>query len=260
MLAPHVDTTPAGPCAKRRPGPCTARRPPLALLVVSILAACLLAGCATSAPRPAGKGTQRPYTIKGKTYRPLPDARGYSEQCQASWYEPGWFSGNITANGERLRSGAMTCAHKILPINTMLRVTNMENGREIVVRVNDRGPFVSGRCIDLTPAGAKALGFYAKGGALVRVSVEGDIPGGEADNPPGPFYVQVGAFAMRENAEALAGRLARTGYAQTRMQEKILSGQRLWLVQAGTFATLNDARGAQQALAGEFPDAFVIAQ
>lgn len=228
----------------------------LALAVVSLLAA----GCPGGAPRPAGKGTQRPYAIKGKTYQPLASAHGFHEEGLASWYEPGWFSGKTTANGERLRSGDLTCAHKLLPMDTMLVVTNLENGREVAVRVNDRGPFVSGRVIDLTPAGAKALGFYGKGSARVRLATYGDVPGMDGDDPPGPFYVQVGAFALRENADRLMLGLIRRGHLDTRVQEGPDHGRTLWRVQAGLFPTLSDALAGRSRLSQDFPDAFVIAR
>lgn len=236
--------------------------PPALWAVLAVLAlSILVAGCPGGAPRPAGKGTQRPYAIKGKTYQPLASAHGFREEGLASWYEPGWFSGKTTANGERLRSGDLTCAHKLLPMNTMLVVTNLENGREVTVRVNDRGPFVAGRVIDLTPAGAKALGFYGKGSARVRLATLGDVPGMDADDdPPGPFYVQVGAFALRENADRLMLGLIRRGYLDTRAQEGQDHGRTLWRVQAGLFATLADAQAARSRLSQEFPDAFVIAR
>ncbi|WP_243357594.1 SPOR domain-containing protein [Fundidesulfovibrio terrae] len=228
-------------------------------ILAALLAALLAASCASHAPRGPG-GTQRPYTIKGKTYRPLPSGEGYREEGLASWYEPGWFSGKTTANGERLRSGELTCAHKVLPMNTMLRVTNLENGREVTVRVNDRGPFVAGRCVDLTPAGARELGFYGKGSARVCLATEGDVPGMRGGQLPGPFYVQVGAFAVRENADRLSQRMLRKGYARTRVQEGSQTGQVLWRVQAGTFASMDEAHAEQERLSVEFPDAFVLAQ
>jgi len=252
-------------------------RPGLALLAALIL----LAGCAPTGPRPASKATFRPYSIGGKTYRPLMTAHGYREEGYASWYEPGWFSGKTTANGERLDPDALTCAHKLLPINTMLRVRNLENGREVVVRVNDRGPFVAGRCVDLTEAGARALGFYGRGKARVALAVDGPPPAqGVAPAPPpagsppaqpgqatvpdwqffGPFYVQVGVFAVRENAHNLARRLTDMGYAGTTVQEADQSGQRVWRVQAGDFASLGEAMEAQDRLAGRFPDAFVVSR
>jgi len=243
--------------ARLTPMPAPILTPILALLLALALA---LGGCASHAPKPAGKGTQRPYTVKGQTYRPLANAEGYQEEGLASWYEPGWFSGKTTANGERLHSGDLTCAHKVLPINTMLRVTNLENSRSVVVRVNDRGPFVAGRCVDLTPAGAKALGFHGRGTTRVRLSTEGDVPGMKDGQLPGPFTVQVGAFAVRANAERLTARMAAHGYPDTRLQQGDQTGVMLWRVQAGSYPTLADAQLAQERLAAEFPDCFVLAR
>ena len=231
-----------------------------ARILAALLAAIFLASCSGTAPKGAPKGTFRPYTIKGKTYYPLKHGHGYAEEGYASWYEPGWFSGKTTANGERLRSGDLTCAHKVLPMNTMVRVVNLENGREVTVRVNDRGPFVAGRCIDLTPAGAQALGFYGKGKARVSLSTEGGVPGMRDDGLPGPFFVQVGAFAQEANARGLAGALARRGYTGTRIEAGDQTGQFLWRVQAGQFDSMNDALAALDRLAPEFSGAFVIAR
>ncbi|GFK95334.1 Endolytic peptidoglycan transglycosylase RlpA [Fundidesulfovibrio magnetotacticus] len=284
-------------------------------LLALLAAAALLAGCSATGPRPASKATFRPYSIGGKTYHPLYNAQGYREEGYASWYEPGWFSGKTTANGERLDSDALTCAHKILPMNTLVRVRNLDNGREVTLRVNDRGPFVAGRCLDLTEAGAKALGFHGRGTARVALSVDGpaaNAPGGApqasavpgastsgttapastaqpqtaaawsppvqaqatastvAASPdrapaqaqwllPGPFRIQVGVFAVRENARVLAGNLVRMGYPGSTVQEADQAGVRVWRVQAGDFATLDEALAAQDKLAARFPGAFVVA-
>lgn len=110
----------------------------------------------------------KPYTIRGVTYYPLISARGFRETGIASWYGPG-FHGRRTANGERYNMYAMTAAHKILPLNTTVRVTNLRTGRSIHVRINDRGPFVPGRVIDLSKAAAARLGILAAGTGRVRV-------------------------------------------------------------------------------------------
>ena len=101
------------------------------------------------------RGT-KPYTIRGKTYYPLLSAHGFRETGIASWYGPD-FHGKLTANGERYDMHGMTAAHKLLPFGTQVKVTNKSNGRSIVVRVNDRGPFVANRVIDLTRTGADRL-------------------------------------------------------------------------------------------------------
>jgi 3D (Asp-Asp-Asp) domain-containing protein len=122
-----------------------------------------------SKPPPSNIRTQRPYQIYGIWYYPLPTAEGYSEKGNASWYGPG-FHARPTANGETYDMYAMTAAHKVLPIGTHVKVTNLKNNRSIIVRVNDRGPFVSGRIIDLSYTAAETLGMARTG--VVPVQVE----------------------------------------------------------------------------------------
>jgi rare lipoprotein A len=98
------------------------------------------------------------YTVKGKVYRPLKSAKGYKARGLASFYSKR-FHNRKTANGERYNMHAMTAAHRTLPFNTRLRVKNLKNGRTVVVRINDRGPFYSMRIIDLSYAAANRLGI-----------------------------------------------------------------------------------------------------
>lgn len=97
----------------------------------------------------------RPYRVNGRTYYPLRSARGYRERGIASWY--GWESGDRTAMGTRFNPRALTAAHRTLPLPSKVKVTNLKNKRSVVVTVNDRGPFVKGRLIDLSYGAAKAL-------------------------------------------------------------------------------------------------------
>tara|TARA_B100000767_G_scaffold274224_1_gene306558 strand:- start:2953 stop:3924 length:972 start_codon:yes stop_codon:yes gene_type:complete len=113
-------------------------------------------------------GNFSPYTVLGKTYTVLDDSANYKERGDASWYGTK-FHGRLTANGERYNMYAMSAAHKSLPIPTYVKVTNLENRRHIIVRVNDRGPFHPGRIIDLSYAGASKLGILKKGTARVEV-------------------------------------------------------------------------------------------
>jgi len=113
-------------------------------------------------------GNKNPYTVNGRTYQLMPSAKGYSEEGMASWYG-NKFHGRKTSNGETYSMYGMTAAHKTLPIPAYVRVTNLANGRQIIVRVNDRGPFHAGRIIDLSYAGAKKLGYHQHGTARVRV-------------------------------------------------------------------------------------------
>lgn len=150
-------------------------------LLLSALAVLLLAACsetkgtsesltlpsAPQSPQPYKVG--KPYQVDGVWYYPKVDM-DYDETGIASWYGPG-FHGQYTANGEIYDQNALTAAHKTLPLPSMVRVTNLDNGRSIVVRVNDRGPFVNGRIIDLTRRDAQLLDFIGQGTAKVRVQV-----------------------------------------------------------------------------------------
>jgi rare lipoprotein A len=121
-----------------------------------------------------GRVKTSPYVVKGKRYMPMSveEARTYRETGMASWYGYETYhqvDGHMTANGEAFDPNGLNAAHKHLPLPTFVRVINLENKREIIVRVNDRGPFVDGRIIDLSAGAAKKLGFYNKGTARVLV-------------------------------------------------------------------------------------------
>ena len=149
-----------------------------AKVAVAIGVVLFVAACGTSERKtayvapPPGEGTYKigkPYDIDGVTYRPMVD-ESYDETGIASWYGPK-FHGKRTANGEFFDMNAVSAAHKTLPMPSMVRVTNLDNGRQISVRVNDRGPFVRGRIIDMSRRGAQLLGFRHKGTARVRVRI-----------------------------------------------------------------------------------------
>lgn len=120
-----------------------------------------------------GRFKANPYTVMGKTYYPLQESRRYNATGTASWYGTK-FHGQATANGESYDLYGMTAAHKTLPLPSYVRVTNLDNGRTVILRVNDRGPFYSDRIIDLSFAAAKKLGYAESGTA--RVKVEGIDP------------------------------------------------------------------------------------
>jgi len=120
-----------------------------------------------------GRYKANPYTVLGKTYFPISDGRRYSATGTASWYGTK-FHGQPTANGEKYDLYGMSAAHKTLPLPTYVKVTNLDNGRTVILRVNDRGPFYSDRIIDLSFAAAKKLGYAESGTA--RVKVEGIDP------------------------------------------------------------------------------------
>lgn len=136
---------------------------------------------------PAGEWGQKqskPYTVLGVTYYPLETAEGYSEEGVASWYGPD-FHGKNTANGEEYNQEAFTAAHKTLPFNTMVRVENLQNGKNVVVRINDRGPFKDTRIIDLSHRAASELGMMGSGTAKVRLETAGG--GGSGKNGAGRY-------------------------------------------------------------------------
>lgn len=121
-----------------------------------------------------GRVKTSPYVVKGKRYVPMSveKARSYKKKGIASWYGYETYrqkGGHMTANGEAFNPNGLNAAHKHLPLPTFVRVTNLENKRQIIVRVNDRGPFIDGRIIDLSAGAAKKLGFYEKGTARVIV-------------------------------------------------------------------------------------------
>jgi len=178
------------------------------------------------------KKTGRPYRVAGRTYYPLASAAGYDRTGIASWYGRK-FHGRKTANGERYDMYALSAAHKTLPLPTLVRVTNLENGRQVIVRVNDRGPYVKNRLIDLSYAAARQLGFAGKGTARVRVqALQGVAPAtltakrsarsgrgravihtiprpvAPANRVMGGMYVQLGAFSSQANAYRLKRSLA----------------------------------------------------
>jgi len=235
-------------------------------LVVSFLLPLLLlaSGCARKhAPAPgrrpdalpgATAPTARPYTVLGQTYHPLTTADGFTEEGMASWYGP-QFHAKRTASGEVYNMYELTAAHRILPMQTKIKVTNLENGKTIVLRVNDRGPFAKNRIVDLSYAAAQELDVIRPGTARVRVEALGRWPGGI----PGRFFVQVGAFIERENAGKLMREMQNAGYPGTRMVLADVQGQRFWRVQAGEFKNLDLARKALNTLASRHPAAFVIA-
>ncbi len=133
-----------------------------------------------------------------------PPGQGAAETGIASWYGPD-FHGRPTSSREIYDMHDMTAAHPTLPFGTHVMVTNLDNGRSAVVRINDRGPFVKGRIIDLSYAAARVLGMIGPGTARVRLDVLG---GRRDDSAPGrALWVQAGAFAVQENAYALARRL-----------------------------------------------------
>ena len=245
------------------------RAPVLCLVAVSVV----LASCGGNEPRdgaPSGEiarlpddpvprleprsryGNSPEYEVFGKRYRVMEDGSGYRERGVASWYGTK-FHGRLTASREPYDMYAMTAAHKTLPIPTYVRVRNLRNDKTIVVRVNDRGPFVHNRIIDLSYAAALKLDMVDDGTSLVEVTAisfdepAGDRPVRRTTAAPRPvpavpadidheIYVQVGAFGDRANAERRRRLLSRGGIAESFIDSDPRANPPLYRVRIGPIA------------------------
>jgi rare lipoprotein A len=185
----------------------------------------------------------------------------------ASWYGRK-FHGKKTSSGEIYDMNAMTAAHKTLPMGTMVKVTNKENGLETVVRINDRGPFVRGRIIDVSYAAAKRLGLVKSGTARVRIEALGDRE--EADSgqssyqtsakqTAGGYAVQIASFARKENARRLVEEMRlKVGIAA--IHQVWVDGTPFYRVRAGRYPSIQAAEEAQGRFERQgYPHCFVVA-
>ncbi len=196
----------------------------------------------------SSSGNPSSYVVNGRRYYTMKSSSGYRERGIASWYGTK-FHGRKTSSGERYDMYAMTAAHKELPLPTYVRVTNLRNGRSAIVRVNDRGPFHSNRIIDLSYAAATKLGILGEGTGLVEVVAL--QPGGPAPAPTRTYasrsdsnpnmFVQVGAFANRDNAERLRLRLQNSLSNSVRIQKTGQHGPIMYRVQVGPVLNVEQA-------------------
>lgn len=232
----------------------------LALSLLFLIQAC------ASTPPPTPKGHPKPYRVDGTWYQPIPDARGFSEEGLASWYGRK-FHGRRTSNGEIYDMYAMTAAHKTLPLGTWVRVRRLDSGKQVDVRVNDRGPFVRGRIIDLSYTAAKELEMIGPGTARVEIVALGKrthTDAGDTFTPVdyynGKFTFQVGAFASLKNAERLRDKLS-CQYANAHVVSYDRGDTVLYRVRVGRCTDLESASAFEGRLAGNgFPDAFIVAE
>ncbi len=226
-----------------------------------------LPGDAIPRPEPRGKygngrdhGSGPEYEVFGRRYFVMDSSAGYQERGVASWYGKK-FHGNLTSNREVYNMYEMTAAHKTLPLPTYVRVRNLRNNKAIVVRVNDRGPFVSNRIIDLSYAAALKLDMVKAGTSLVEVTAigfdepQGDRPTREVRPAQAPLvstpsvrpsvtpsatpvqiFVQVGAFGERTNADRRLAVLSRSGVQDAFVHEDNASDRTLYRVRVGPVA------------------------
>ena len=187
---------------------------------------------------PLHRFANRPYKQFDKAYVPLTSVQAFRQRGSASWYGKK-YHGQKTSIGETYDMYAMTAAHPTLPIPSYARVTRLTNGRSVVVRINDRGPFIGGRIIDLSYAAAYRLGYINAGSA--DVEVEAVFAGENRQARSEGVYVQLGAFSSRDNAEALRARVAREDQSLQNKAQVMTSGN-LWRLQVGPYRTQEEAR------------------
>lgn len=255
-----------------------------AVFIFALLLPAALSGCARDVrqvarpvpepvvvkPAPRIPPTQRPYEINGVRYYPIPDAEGFTERGVFSWYGRK-FHGRPTASGEIYDMYRQSAAHKTLPMGTWVRAVNLANGREIVVRINDRGPFIKGRILDLSYGAAKELDLIGSGvapGKIVALAPQADgirtASGGAPvlDVPPlhsGVFSVQVGAFSNRDLAMGLADRLKVLFDDVTVSTHAAGNGELIHRVRVSRSGTLGKAAEIERRLTAiGFTDAFVV--
>jgi rare lipoprotein A len=269
-----------------------------AALVVAILSAIALAGCASapggSGPKPGGyylddgpganpppdldaipeptpkiepisKYTNRPYTVLGRTYTPYTQPTPYKERGVATWYGRR-YHGQKTSSGEVYDMYALSAAHTVLPLPSYARVTNVANGKSVVVRVNDRGPFHEDRLIDLSYAAAHRIGIIGQGSAVVEVEAiipgSGDAPvvasaqvaaapvAAPVSSEAGGIFVQLGAFSVEQNANAFLRKM-RMDLSWLAGSMQLYRGDGLYKVHAGPYPNRGEAERAAERIRQE---------
>jgi len=240
------------------------------IITLLLFVAIGISGCARSTPptRPSSPGTPKPYKVMGRWYQPLADSRGFQQRGLASWYGKK-FHGRKTANGERYNMYGVSAAHKTLPLGTWVQVHHLESGQTLDVRINDRGPFVRNRIIDLSFGAAKKLGIVGPGTAPVKVTALGKAGDPKPDGRPtylpvayhqGNFTFQVGAFVDRQNAETLVRQLDKT-YKNAHMVKSNDDQPVFYRVRVGRCNTLTQAAEYESYLVRNgFPDAITVAE
>ena len=198
-------------------------------------------------------GNPKSYVVFDKRYYVMESNKGFVEKGIASWYGTK-FHGRRTSSGETYDMYAMTAAHKNLPLPTYVEVTNLKNGKKIIVKVNDRGPFHENRIIDLSYTAAIKLDIIKKGTGLVEIRVVGPGQTAAVDVGKGApvvttptvinedgFYIQVGSFGNLTNAEGLKQKLAPIGKDKINISEVVVSGNALYRVRIGPLTDIDQA-------------------
>jgi peptidoglycan lytic transglycosylase len=198
-------------------------------------------------------GNPKSYVVFDKRYYVMESNKGFVEKGLASWYGTK-FHGRRTSSGETYDMYAMTAAHKNLPLPTYVQVTNLNNGKQIIVKVNDRGPFHENRIIDLSYTAAIKLDIVKKGTGLVEIRTIGpgqtivadSAVGAPVENTPtisndDGFFIQVGSFSNLVNAEGLKQKLAPIGKDKINISQVVVSGNTLYRVRIGPLTDIDQA-------------------
>lgn len=212
--------------------------------------------------------TMRPYVIRGKKYYPTVVNAGDKFRGNASWYGPD-FHGKLTSNGEKYNMYDMTAAHKTLPMNTIVKVTNRKNGLSAVVRINDRGPFIATRIIDLSNTAARKIDMLNDGTAPVTVEVLGfhskdqkktplreQLKESPQDQPSGGFALQIASFSKFEGALSTQKKYDDTDGYKTIIKDMQTQNGRMFKIWLKGFRSEQEARD-YKAL-GNFKDSFIV--
>ncbi len=174
-----------------------------------------------------------------KSYEEKDDVSGNVQVGLASWYGIEEHN-NRAASGERFDKNELTAAHKALPMDSIVRVTNLENGRDVIVRINDRGPFVKGRIIDLSYAAAKEVGLLGPGTVKVKVEVI-STPNRDDNYFKGRYIIQVGSFKNKNNAYNLKNKLS-AKFDNVDVYEYSLNSDKYYRVRLSSYNSRNDAQ------------------
>ncbi len=209
--------------------------------------------------RPRGS-RGKPRRATGKSYYPLVTANGYEERGIASWYGPS-FQGRATSSGEIFDMHKVSAAHKLLPMHTRVQVTNLENGKTIDLTVNDRGPYIMGRVLDLSYEAAKILGMVDKGLARVRICAAEPVPGERNGDLMGEFLIHIGSFENEADALVLLKDMKSLNYKPwlLKVVESHRGGETRFRVEVGPYKSMSAANRAYSTVIGDYPSAFVIA-
>ena len=241
------------------------------LFWIGWLTVLIVTGCTTRPTAPTQTpGKPKPYRVGSTWYQPVSHARGFQQRGIASWYGKN-FHGKKTSNGEIYDMYAMTAAHKTLPLGTHVKVRNIDNDAEVTVRINDRGPFVKGRIIDLSYTAAKKIDIATSGTApVVIVALEPDnrqTPKSNVssehdtvDYYKGNFTFQIGAFSDEQNALRLKETLDKT-YKNAHVSEYDNGLEILYRVRVGRASSLEQAVEYENTLIQHgFKDVFIVAE